>query len=214
MADLMSHKAKADEVLAEGVAQKLRGRGFQAWVVRDAQEALAKVLELVPEGASVGIPGSVTIRQIGLPEALDRRGNRVIHHWKEMTPEERKRVLVEEICADVFLSSVNALSQEGLIVNVDGTGNRVAGISFGPGKLILVAGINKITWDLESALKRAKASAAPNGLRLNSSVPCAKTGTCVDCQVPDRMCRVVSILERCPAGRDAHVIIVLQELGY
>ncbi|EHM10326.1 hypothetical protein TheveDRAFT_1204 [Thermanaerovibrio velox DSM 12556] len=214
MTDLTDHKERAQEALAEWVAQKLRGRGYAASVAKDSGDALSKVLELIPEGASVGIPGSVTLREIGLIEALKKRGNRVIQHWGDMTPEDRKRALVEEICADVFVSSVNAISQEGHIVNIDGTGNRVAGISFGPGRLILVAGINKITWDLESAIKRARSSASPNGIRLNSPVPCSRTGVCVDCQIPERMCRVVSILERCPAGRDAHVIIVLQDLGY
>lgn len=214
MVNFTDHLDTSRSALADSLANKLKGKGYSAWVVRDADEALTKVLELIPPGASVGIPGSVTLRQIGLPQALLERGNRVIQHWGEMSQEDRRKALLEELTADVFTSSANAISAEGHIVNIDGTGNRVAGISFGLGRLIIVAGINKVTPDLESAMKRARFVASPNAIRLNSPVPCGKTGVCVDCQVPERMCRVISILERCPSGRDAHVIIALQELGY
>ncbi|ACZ18834.1 lactate utilization protein [Thermanaerovibrio acidaminovorans] len=208
------HRRNALRALAESTATRLRERGYSASVVEDRDSARELILSLIPEDAHVGVPGSVTVRDIGLLGALERRGNRVIQHWGDMTPEERKQRLLEEIMADAFVTSANALSKDGHIVNIDGAGNRVAGISFGPGKLIFVVGVNKIVHDLDAALKRARQAASPNASRLNSPVPCGRTGFCVDCNVPERMCRVISILERCPMGRDAHVIIVLQNLGY
>ena len=171
---------------------------------------------MIADGASVGIPGTVTVRELGLPERLEEKGCRISEHWLPgMTPEERRAAMIGELSADWFLTSANALAMDGTIVNVDGTGNRTAGMSWGPGKVIYIIGVNKITPDVHSALKRARNVATPpNALRLARRTPCAVTGRCSDCDSEDRLCRIVMLLERAPIGRECHVIIVGEELGY
>lgn len=202
--------------LAETVCRHLRQKGFSASLAASEEEARSLVLSLVPPGSSVGIPGSVTVRELDLPRLLEERGCRMIHHWDpDLRPEDRSARLAEELAAEVFLTSTNALTRDGKLVNIDGTGNRVAGLSWAPGRLVVVAGTHKICPDLESALRRARdAASPPNARRLGLDVPCATLGHCVDCDSPRRICRAVSILERAPLGRDAHVVLVDAPLGY
>ena len=202
--------------LAETTRKHLQAKGYTAWVAPDHDEARRVVLDLIPPGSTVGIPGTVTIRELDLPRLLEERGCKVTHHWTpNLSPEERRARLQEELSAEVFLTGTNALTRDGMLVNIDGTGNRVAGISFSPGKLVVVASVDKICPNLESALRRARdAASPPNAARLGVDVPCVATGHCVDCNSPHRICRVVSILERAPLGREAHVVLVDSPLGY
>jgi hypothetical protein len=198
------------------VIKALATNGFQASYAETREEAVNAVLSLVPEGASVGIPGSVTIRELGLPEILEARGNRIVQHWDPaLLPEDRAHRLNDELSSDVFLTSSNAITLAGELVNIDGTGNRVAGMAWAKNRICFVIGINKVSRDLESALQRIRDWATPiNGIRLGMDLPCIKAGFCVDCKVPQRACRAVSVLERAPYGRDAHVILVGEILGY
>lgn len=202
--------------LGESVCKALEGRGFKAQYAENAEEARRLALEMIDDGASVGIPGSVTVREIGLPEELRKKGCRIYEHWKPgMTPEEKKEALLGEFGADWFVASANAIAADGTIVNIDGTGNRVGVMSWAPGKILYIIGINKITHDEASAIKRARGIASPpNALRTGGKTPCAETGVCVDCKSPGRICRVVTIIEMAPIGRDCRVIIVGEPLGY
>jgi len=202
--------------LGESVVKALEANGFKAQYAASSGEAVKAVLELVPRGSSVGIPGTSTVRELGLPGELESRGCRIIQHWDpSLAPEDRPQRWEDEIASDVFLTSSNGVTLDGMLVNIDGTGNRVAGMAWAKNRIIFVAGINKISPDVQTSLERIRNIATPvNALRLGMDIPCTKTGYCVDCKSPQRACRAVLILERAPFGRDAHVIIVGEELGY
>ena len=209
-------KGEANKRLAETICRRLEARGFTAAYVESAQEACDVAAEMIEDGALVGIPGTVTVRETGLPERLEEKGCKIAEHWTPgLSAEERKKALLSELEADWLVTSANAIAADGTIVNIDGTGNRVAAISWSPGKLLFIIGINKITPDVESAIKRAHTTATPpNAIRLGRKTPCAETGLCANCNSPDRLCRVVSLLERAPIGRDCRVLLVGEELGY
>ena len=215
--DMISAIAKGHEALGASLCKLLNSHGFIAQYADDAGAACDAALRLIEEGASVGVPGSVTVRQIGLLDALAARGSSVYTHWDpSLKPEDKAARLLKAQNADWFVMSTNALSlDEGTFVNIDGTGNRVAAMSWAPGKLLIIAGINKVTSDTASALKRVRNIATPpNVLRLGISTPCASLGHCVNCSSASRVCRVVTLMERPPIGRECHVIIVGEELGY
>lgn len=205
----------AHKALADSVVKALNQKGYEAVYAPTKEDALAEVMKLIPGGAVVGVPGTVTIREIGAMESLAERGCTIHHHWNpNLTPEERTQTLMDEYCADYFLTSANAITRDGMIVNIDGNGNRVSAMAWGRGVLIFVIGINKITGSLEDAVNRARAATPPNVLRLNGNAPCRQTGYCVDCDSPSRICRALLILERPTNGRKTHVIMVGESLGY
>ncbi|GHS87627.1 hypothetical protein AGMMS49957_07830 [Synergistales bacterium] len=208
-------RAKASKVLGESVVKELAGKGYEAEYVASKEEALAAVLKLIPSGASVGVPGTVTIREIGAMEKLAERGCKIYQHWNpSLTPAERGQVLADENAADYFLTSSNAITRDGKLVNIDGNGNRVSGMAWGRSPIIYVIGINKVTANLDEAISRARGAAIPNVLRLNGSTPCSQAGHCVDCNSPARICNALLIMERAAGGRKSHVIIVGENLGF
>lgn len=204
------------ENLGNSVCKALDARGFRARYAATAEEACEAVRELIPAGAVVGVSGTVTVREIGAMEVLSEKGCKVVHHWKPgLTPEERKATLMEEFNADWYLTSANAITKDGVLVNIDGTGNRVAVMSWALGKLIYVVGINKIAGDIDSAVDRARNIASPpNARRTGADTPCTKLGYCVDCNSPQRICNIFTVIPHCPLGRECHVIIVGENLGY
>lgn len=203
---------KIDDLL-----DKLGKNGMDAVFLPTGEEARAKVLEMIPGMAKVGVGGSVTIRQLGLLEALVERGNQVFDHWQTgLSKEERMEMARKQLSADYFLSSSNALTMDGKIINTDNTGNRVSALIFGPQHVVVVLGTNKIVKDMEEGIRRIKEKAAPlNCQRRKDDTPCAKGKECPDCNSPDRLCRVTSIIEKKTKGIDSFsVIIVGEELGY
>ena len=208
---------QANEIIGRDAVKALERRGFTAEYVPTGAEALRRVLEIIPADATVGIPGTITVRDIGALDALKERGNTVYQHWGKMTNEERRAARFRENTADVFLTSANALTRDGRIINIDGTGNRVAGMAWGNGQVLFVVGINKLAFDLEDGIKRAKSATIPNAIRQNVETACVKTGHCVNCSAAgndDSMCRAILILEQAVKGRKYHVIIVGEDLGY
>lgn len=205
-----------NRLLGETIVKSLSGNGFCATYVQTKDEALEEVLKLIPDNASVGIPGSVTIREIGAMEKLQERGNRIFHHWDpSLTPDSKKQRLLDENTSDYILTSTNAITQDGMLVNIDGVGNRVSAMAWGNNTVIFVVGINKVAKDLESAIQRVRDEATPpNAIRLNIETPCSKTGHCMDCNSSSRVCRALLILERATMGRESHVILVGEDLGY
>jgi len=192
----------------------LTTNGFKAQFTATKQEALQAVLALIDEKASVGFGGSMTTKALGIQQALEKRGNIVYNH-QGLTKEESLKVRRQENNADVLLASSNAITLQGELINVDGSGNRVAGMIFGPKRVIIVAGANKIVRDEAAGRERIKMLAAPmNTARLNCQTPCAKTGVCVDCHIPARICNVTTIIHRPPSAIDFHIIIVGEALGY
>lgn len=197
--------------LAYKAVEALKRNGFNAQYFRRISEALQAVLELVPENSVVGIGGSTTVRGLGIPELLSKRGCEVILHDYPNTFENRRRTLL----VDVFLSSVNAITLDGKLVSLDAVGNRVAALAFGPKKTVVVAGINKLVRSLDEALWRIKNVSAPmNAKRLNRNAPCTLNGYCVDCNSGERLCRAILILEKAPTLSDFNVIIVGEGLGF
>lgn len=206
--------SKANEVTGNAVVNALKKRGFDAEYVASKDEALKRVLEIIPEKASVGIPGTVTVRDIGALDALKARGNDVRQHWGGLSKDEMKVARFAENDAEYFLTSANALTRDGEIINIDGSGNRVAGMAWGKGPVIFVIGINKLTFDLQDGIKRARSATIPNAIRQNEQTACVKAGKCVHCLDDASMCRAMLILERPLKGRKYHVIIVGENLGY
>lgn len=203
------------------VISALNKKNYIGHYVATKAEAKDLALGLIPTGATVGFGGSVTTRELGLVEALRNNGHEVFDHWEPgLSEEEILYTRYKQTVADYFLTSANAITLAGEIVNVDGFGNRAAASIFGPTNVIMIVGINKVTQDLNEALERSRHTAAvKNAQRLNSSTPCNTTGECSDCASPGRICNVSVILHKRPSwgklpGREYHVILVGEEIGF
>lgn len=194
--------------------EALRAKGYIAEVCETKEEAAAYIDSQIDHRV-VGIGGSQTVAQMKL---FDRLASHNEVFWHDEKPEGMTVMETRQAAtrAEVYISSVNAISMDGVIVNIDNTGNRVAAISFGPDKVFLVIGENKVAEDYDSALFRARNVAAPkNAKRLNRKTPCALTGDkCYDCKSPERICRNLSVLWNRPAGIEYHVVLINEELGY
>ena len=205
-------------ILAKQLIHKMEARQFEACYCETGQEAFDKVCSLMEEGASVTCGGSTTLKQIGIIPYLQGEGAEKYHYVDRglaKTAQEKREVFSKAALCDYYLMSSNAITLDGELVNVDGVGNRVAALCFGPANVILVASLNKVTKDVKSALDRVRNMAAPpNALRLNCDTPCAATGSCGNCLKPDCICAdlVVTRFSRTP-GR-IKVILVGEELGY
>ncbi len=201
---------------AARVVEKLKAHDFGALYVKTKEEAAKEIYNRIVPGAKVGVGGSITIRGLGILDLLKARGDIVYDHWVPGKSEaDSIPTRKAQLSADWFLSSVNALTTTGELVSIDGIGNRVNGMTFGPAHVILVAGYNKIVEDVQAGIKRAKNVSAPiNAKRLHIDVPCTKAGRCVDCNSPNRICRAIVIHERRPTYTDMLIILVGEELGY
>ena len=198
------------------VAAALQKRNMEAYYCPTAAEAVEKVLELIPAGDVVSWGGVATVDELGIKGRLRSRNQPVIDRDTARTPEERTAMLHRALTCDTFLMSSNAISADGQLVNIDGTGNRVAALCFGPDQVIVVAGMNKVAGDLEGAMRRAREVAAPvNAQRFAGlKTPCSVTGLCADCTGPDSICCQIVTTRICrPAGR-IKVVLVGEELGF
>jgi hypothetical protein len=196
--------------------EKLVAHDFKAIYVKTKEEAAQEVWKQITPKQKIGVGGSLTIRGLGIFEKLEAQGCIIYDHWKPgLSKEKVLEIRKSQMTSDLFLSSSNAITLNGELINIDGVGNRVNSINFGPGKVILVAGYNKIVEDVQEGIKRIKNVAAPlNARRLNMDLPCAKVGKCVDCNSPNRICRVIVIHERRPSLTDFLIILVGEELGF
>ena len=197
------------------LVKNLRKRHFDAWYCETAEEALEKALSLIPEGEWVGWGGATSAEQIGLLKALRTESYNAIDRDTAASPEERTEMMRRCLLTDTFVTGANSISLGGELVNIDGMGNRVAAIVYGPRKVLVIAGVNKITDTLEDALTRARTVAAPiNKQRFGTDTPCTVTGSCADCLSDGCICNQILITRNCrPAGR-IQVIIVGEELGF
>ncbi len=204
------------EEKAKKAVEKLVAHDFKAVYARTREEAVQELWKHITPKQKIGVGGSLTIRGLGILEKLEAQGCILYDHWKPgLSNETVFEIRKSQMTSDLFLSSANAVTQNGELVNIDGIGNRVNSINFGPGKIILVAGYNKIVEDVQAGIERIKNVSAPlNARRLNIDVPCAKVGKCVDCNSPNRICRVLVIHERKPSLTDILIILVGEELGY
>ena len=198
------------------LVKNLQSRHFEAYYCATREDALAKALELIPEGSTVGWGGTMTATDMGLINALRTGNYKAIDRDKCETMEERERVQREVFFADAFVTGANGLSLDGQMVNIDGTGNRVAPIIYGPKSVIVVAGMNKVEDTLADAMTRARTIAAPmNKQRFEMlQTPCAVTGSCADCKSPQSICNQIVITRNCrPEGRIKFVIIG-EDMGF
>lgn len=213
----MTPQEKRNNLLGERLCKNLRQRHYDALYCSTAAEAVERITDMIPEGSSVTWGGSMTIRDMGLTAALHRKqGLRILDRDQAPDREAAQQIYREAFQADFYLSSVNAISEDGVIVNVDGNGNRVAAITFGPKRVILVVGLNKVAQTVEAAIARARGLASPvNAMRFdNLHTPCQQDGVCHDCKSPDSICNYIQIMRNShPAGRHT-VVLVGENLGY
>ncbi|MBR2635002.1 MAG: lactate utilization protein [Clostridia bacterium] len=211
----MSEEAKKWALDAEKLIGELKRRNMEGYFCATAAEAQEKVLSLIPEGSSVGWGGSVTLSECGLPEALGERKLTLLDRSLCKTPEETAAIYQKMFSADYFLTSTNAITQKGELVNTDGRANRVAMLCYGPEKVIVVAGMNKVVPNVEAGMERIRSIAAPkNALRLNRNTPCAKIGRCADCLSPDCICSQTVVTRFSSVPRRICVILVGESLGF
>ena len=203
---------KRNELLAQKVIKGLESRNMSGYYAEDRETALQKALELIPEGSSVTMGGGVSVAEIGLVKALKEGSYNFIDRNDY---EDKRKAMLLAYDADVFLASCNAVTNDGVLVNIDGNANRVSAIAQGPKKVVFVVGMNKICDDVDGALKRARNVAAPiNAQRFGLATPCSKTGSCMNCKSPDTICCQFLITRFSRHAGRIHVILVNDNLGF
>ncbi len=216
MSDYQQARREFYRLRCEATAAALVDKGFEAITAADREDAAQRIMDMIDPDETVGIPGTVTVRELGLMQSLQERGNPVVQHWvTDAEPAEIRELRLKQLTSDVLLTGTNAVTLDGRLVNIDGTGNRVAAMVFGPDRVIVVTGANKIVDDLQEGVDRVKRIAAPiNAIRLDTRSPCARTGYCVDCEAGETICGVTVVMDRKPGGTDVTVVLVPEELGY
>lgn len=203
---------KRNELLAAKVIKGLKSRNMDGYYAANAEEALKIALDLIPEGSSVTMGGCMSAHEIGLVDAV-KAGNYTF--LDRNAYDDPRQALLEGYDADVFLSSANAITEDGVLVNIDGNANRVSYIAQGPKKVVMIVGMNKVCSDEDGAMKRARNVAAPiNAQRFNLSTPCCKTGACANCKSPDTICCQFLMTRFSRHAGRIHVILVNDSLGF
>lgn len=208
----MGFVEERNKKLAETVINGLKKRNMTGYYAKDADEALKIALDLIPAGAKVTNGGSMTIKEIGLTKAMIGGD---YDYCNRETMEDKEAAALFAYSSDVYLGSCNAVTEDGILVNIDGNSNRVSAYAYGPKKLVLVVGINKIAKDVDAAMKRARNVAAPiNTQRFGKDTPCTKTGSCMNCLSPDTICCQFLVTRYSRHTGRIHVILVNEDLGY
>ena len=203
---------KRNELLSVRVIKGLASRNMTGYYAPDRAAALETALSLIAEGSSVTMGGAMSAHEIGLVDAL-KNGN--YNFIDRDNYEDKRAAMLAAYDADVFISSANAMTDDGILVNIDGNANRVSAIAQGPRKVVFIVGMNKITSDIDSAMKRARNIAAPvNAQRFGLSTPCAKTGACMNCKSPDSICCQFLITRFSRHADRIHVVLVNEDLGF
>lgn len=203
---------KRNALLAQKVIKGLESRNMSGYYAATKEEALQKALELIPKGSSVTMGGCMSAQEIGLVDALK---NGEYNFIDRNAYEDKRAAMLLAYDADVFLSSANAMTEDGVLINIDGDSNRVSAIAQGPKKVVFIVGMNKVCDDVDGAMKRARNVAAPiNAQRFGLSTPCAKTGSCMNCKSPDTICCQFLITRFSRHEGRIHVILVGDHLGF
>ena len=202
------------EKIMKQTVESLKKNNFDARYFETSKEAVEALLQEIGKDETVGIGGSMTVKELGLDTLLKERGNTVFWHWLEGTPEGMNQARASAATADVYLSSTNALTQDGKLVNTDGTGNRVTSMVYGPKRTIVICGKNKIAENVDAALERIENNAYKNARRLKLNTPCAINERCIDCSSPQRMCNITTIVRKNPGKTAISVFLINEELGY
>lgn len=203
---------KRNELLAQKVIKGLKSRNMTGYYAGSREEALEMALKLIPEGSSVTMGGAMSAHEIGLVDALKNGNYRFIDRDAY---EDKRAAMLAAYDADVFLASANAITEDGVMINIDGNANRVSAMAQGPKKLVLIVGMNKVCSDVDGAMKRARNVAAPiNAQRFGLSTPCTQTGACMNCKSPDTICCQILITRYSRHADRIHVILVNDNLGF
>lgn len=204
-----------NEMLADKIIKGLESRNMCGYYASTKEDALIKALKLMPEGSTIGWGGSVSVSEIGLRDAVINGNYQVLNRDICKTPEEKRETELKIFSCDYFLCSSNAITEDGILVNIDGNSNRVAAIAYGPKNVIMIVGMNKVAKDLDSALSRARNIAAPvNAQRFPLDTPCKHTGSCANCKSRDTICCEFLITRYSRHANRFHIILVNEDLGY
>ena len=211
----MGFKEDAYEFTAKGIIDNLKKRNIEGFYFKDSASAVEEILKLVEKGSKVAAGGSETVKDIGLMAKLQSGDYEFIDRFAAKTPEESREIFARTMLSDYYFMSTNAITLDGELVNIDGNGNRLSALIHGPKHVIIIAGMNKVTADVEAAYKRVKTNACPpNAVRLNRNTPCGKTGKCAECLSPDCFCNQIVITRRSGHEGRIKVFLVGEELGY
>ena len=206
------NRIKRNDLLAEQIVKGLESRNMTGYYAKSKEEALKMALDLIPEGSRVAKGGSMSVVEIGLEDAV-KNGN--YEYCDRAAMKDKREAELFAYSADVYLGSVNAITEDGVLVNIDGNSNRVSAYAYGPKKLVLIVGLNKVASDADAAMKRARNEAATiNAQRFGLSTPCSKTGRCMDCKSPDTICCQFLITRYSRHKDRIHVILVNENLGF
>lgn len=205
---------KANKIIIENVKKSLLKNRFNCEVFENKEDLSNYIIKTVGERKKIGLGGSVSIKEIGVLERLSKK-NEIFTHKPEMSQDERRKVWLSSIDSDFYLASPQAVTYDGKLIFVDGTGNRCAALTWGPRHILLVAGVNKIVKNEEEGLWRSRNIAAiRNNIRLNKKNPCVITGKCEDCQSEERICNILTVLWKKPKIAEITVLLLNEELGY
>ena len=196
------------------VVEALKKRFFDAYYIEHSADVITKVLELIPHTDTVSWGGSMTIDSLGIKDVLKEKGYKLLDRSTASNPKECENILKQSLTCDTFLMSRNAITEDGQLYNIDGNGNRVAALIFGPKQVIVIAGMNKVVQNIEEAYARVRHYAAPvNAQRFNLDTPCCKTGECANCLSPNSICAQMVTTRICKPAKRIKVILVGETLG-
>ncbi|WP_317854324.1 lactate utilization protein [Chakrabartyella piscis] len=204
-----------NDLLGKKLVGELEKRNFEAYYCKTSAEAMEKAFALIPEGSSVSWGGSVTIREMGLTDAFHAKNYKVVDRDLAKDADEKFELQRQALMVDCYVTSTNAITEDGVLVNIDGVGNRVAAMSFGPKNVVVIVGMNKVEKTAEDALTRVRTYAAPvNSMRFMGKTPCAVDGVCHNCKSPESICNQMLITRNCRPAKRIKVILVGEELGF
>ena len=209
------NRIKRNQLLGGRIVQGLKSRNMDGYYAETKEDALKKALEWIPEGSTVAWGGSMSIAEIGLKKAICEGNYKEYNRDDAKNPEEKRKIELASYDCDFFLTSANAITEDGVMVNIDGFGNRVSAIAAGPRNVIMIVGMNKVVRDVENAVSRARNEAASiNAQRFDIDTPCHKTGACFDCKSPDTICCQMLVTRFSKVPERIKVILVNEELGF
>ena len=211
----MNVREMRNDALGKRVVKALESRNMEAYYVKTKEAALAKALELIPEGSSISWGGTMSAQEIGLTDALHKGNYDVYDREQVETREEKEKIAHQALNCDFFIGSTNALSEDGVLVNVDGNANRVAAFAYGPKNVLLIVGMNKVVKTEADAMSRARNEAAPiNAQRFGVNTPCVKNGSCFNCKSPQCICCQILITRFSKVPKRTKIILVDENLGF
>ena len=207
---------RLQEIKIKRTIEALKENGINGYSVKDKEQLKELVKSIIEKGSIVTVGGSMTLFEAGIIDLLRNGDYKFLDRYKEgLTRDEIEKIYRDAFSSDYYITSTNALTEKGELYNVDGNGHRVAAMIYGPKKVIVIAGVNKIVKDLDAAIVRMKEIAAPaNAIRLNRNTPCSKVGHCCDCKSPEKICRDYTVIRSQGDKERFHVIIVEENLGY